>query len=120
MSNHIHLIWQILADHNRSNVQRDFLKYTSQRILARLEAVKSPLLEELRVNAKGRKYQVWERNALSVLLYTDRFFFQKLDYIHKNPVEAGLCRYPEDYYYSSAAFYYKNIENFDFLSHFAG
>jgi putative transposase len=120
MSNHIHLIWQILADHNRSNVQRDFLKYTSQRILARLEAVKSPLLEELRVNAKGRKYQVWERNALSVLLYTDRFFFQKLDYIHKNPVEAGLCRYPEDYYYSSAAFYYKNIENFDFLLHFAG
>jgi len=120
MSNHIHLIWQILGDHKRSNVQRDFLKYTGQRILARLEEVKSPLLTELCVNAKDRKYQVWERNALSVPLYSDRFFFQKLDYIHKNPVEAGLCRYPDDYYYSSAAFYYQNVKNFDFLSHFNG
>ncbi len=33
MSNHFHLIWQMLADNERENVHRDFLKYTSQQIL---------------------------------------------------------------------------------------
>lgn len=30
MSNHFHLIWQMLGDHKREEVQRDFLKYTGQ------------------------------------------------------------------------------------------
>jgi putative transposase len=120
MNNHIHLIWQMLGDQQRANVQRDFLKYTGQQILRKLEEVRSPVLTELRVNTSDRTFQVWERNALSIPLYSDRFFLQKLDYIHRNPVEAGLCRYAEDYYYSSAAFYNKNVINFDFLSHYNG
>ena len=32
MENHIHLIWQILPGHTPEAVQRDFLKYTAQRI----------------------------------------------------------------------------------------
>ncbi len=32
MSNHIHLIWQIQDDYQREDVQRDFLKFTSQTI----------------------------------------------------------------------------------------
>jgi putative transposase len=30
MNNHFHLIWQIAGDHKRDQVQRDFLKFTSQ------------------------------------------------------------------------------------------
>jgi putative transposase len=33
MSNHFHLIWQVLGYHNREDIQRDFLKYTSRQIL---------------------------------------------------------------------------------------
>ena len=36
MPNHIHLIWQILQNHTPANVQRDFMKYASQRILQSL------------------------------------------------------------------------------------
>jgi len=32
MPNHIHLIWQIQPGHKRENVQRNFLKYTAQKI----------------------------------------------------------------------------------------
>jgi REP element-mobilizing transposase RayT len=32
MSNYIHLIWQIQRDIQRENVQRNFLKYTAQKI----------------------------------------------------------------------------------------
>jgi hypothetical protein len=44
-------------------------------------------------------------------------FCKKLEYIHWNPVKAGLCRLPEEYYYSSAGFYHTGIDNFGILTH---
>jgi putative transposase len=120
MANHIHLIWQMLGNYKKANVQRDFLKYTGQQILNRLRQDQSPLTDELFVGAKDRKYQVWERNALSLSLESDHFFFQKLEHIHQNPVAAGICPHAEDYSYSSARFYFKNASNFDFLVHYNG
>lgn len=32
MDNHFHLIWQIVGDHTKEDVQRDFLKFTGQQI----------------------------------------------------------------------------------------
>ena len=32
MPNHIHIIWQISNEHKKEEIQRDFLKYTSQKI----------------------------------------------------------------------------------------
>ena len=104
MSNHFHLIWQIMGDNKRDALQRDFLKYTGQQILKNLRNEQSALLNELLVNAKDRKHQVWERNSLGVPLWSQEVSLQKLEYIHNNPVREGLCRYPEDYKYSSARF----------------
>ena len=59
MSNHIHLIWQIQQGQVRENVQRDFLKYTSQTIKRDLELNYPEVLKIFEVNAKDRKYQVW-------------------------------------------------------------
>ncbi|MGE0587709.1 MAG: transposase [Cyclobacteriaceae bacterium] len=120
MSNHFHLIWQVMGDHKREDVQRDFLKFTSQQILKILRNEKSDLLPELMVNAKDRKYQVWERNSLGIPLWSERVFDQKLEYIHYNPVKAGLCELPDDYQYSSALFYERNIRNWEFLRHHEG
>ena len=120
MSNHFHLIWQMVGDHPRSDVQRDFLKYTSQQILKTMRRQQSELLKDLLVNAKDRTYQVWERNSLGVPLWTSEVFRQKLEYIHNNPVRAGLCKLPEDYKYSSARFYEKNEKDWVFLTHYEG
>jgi putative transposase len=120
MDNHQHLIWQMLGDHKRDDVQRDFLKFTSQQIIKCLRNDNSPLLQELYVGSKDRKHQVWERDPLSIPLISENFFMQKLEYIHKNPVAAGICRYPEEYTYSSAAFYYKGASDYDFLVHYDG
>ena len=78
----------------------------------------SPLLNELLVEAKDRKYQVWERNSLSIEIHNSKTMVQKLNYIHANPVEAGLSHLPEEYEYSSAVFYEKNVLSYDFLSHY--
>jgi len=120
MSNHFHLIWQMAGEHKRTDVQRDFLKYTGQQILKMMKREKSKLLTDLLVNAKDRKYQVWERNSLGVPLRTSAMFYQKLDYIHNNPVKAGLCKFAEHYKYSSARFYEKNENDWTFLTHHEG
>jgi REP element-mobilizing transposase RayT len=120
MNNHFHLIWQMLGDHKREAVQRDFLKYTAQQILKILVKEKSPFLAKLLVNAKDRKYQIWERNSLSIPLWSGYVIWQKLNYIHYNPVCAGLCTRPEEYKYSSAGFYYRQDSYWKFLVHCNG
>ena len=113
----IHVIWQVLGDHKREDVQRDFLKFTSQQILKVLRNEQSPMQEKLLVNVKDRKYQVWERNSLGIPIWTSKVMWQKIDYIHSNPVKVGLCKNPKEYKYSSADFYRNGIKRWDFLVH---
>ena len=120
MGNHLHLIWQVQPGHKPEAVQRDFLKFTGQQIKFDLQQHNSMFLEQFKVNAKDRMYQFWERNALSIELRNRAVFEQKLDYLHYNPVKAGLCILPEEYYYSSALFYYTGVDNFGFLTHWQG
>ena len=56
-------------------------------------------------------------NPLTIDLYTHDVFLQKLDYIHWNPVKAGLCNLPEIYYFSSATYYHTGIDDFEMLTH---
>jgi len=78
------------------------------------------LLVEFAVNAKDRQCQFWERNALSVDLFSEAVMFQKINYIHQNPVKAGLCDFPENYKYSSAKFHEIGVDDFGFLEHIRG
>jgi len=115
--NHIHIVWQMQVGQLRENVQRDFLKFTAQRIKDRLKVDNAHFLTELLVEATDRKYQLWERNPLSVDLWSEKVILEKLRYMHENPVRAGLCSYPENYKYSSASFYKTGIDNWGFLTH---
>jgi len=119
MPNHLHLIWQIQAGHERQNVQRDFLKFTAQQIRFNMQVSNIEWLKEFEVNAKDRKYQFWERNPLSVDLYTESVWLQKIEYVHNNPAQKKweLCILPEAYDYSSALFYHTGIDNWGFLNH---
>jgi len=118
MPNHIHLIWQMEAGIDPVAVQRDFLKYTAQKIKADLRTFHPYVLSLFKVEAKDRHYQFWERNPLSIEIRTRRMLLQKLDYIHRNPVRAGCCALPEQYLYSSAAFYETGKDNWGFLTHY--
>jgi len=120
MDNHFHLLWQIMGEHKKEDVQRDFLKFIGQQILKILRNEKSPLLEELFVGSGDRRYQVWQRNSLSIPIWTNDVMWQKIDYIHNNPVKGGLCDYPQNYHYSSASFYFTSEKRWDFLVHCDG
>ncbi len=115
MDNHFHLIWRIRQGFKRADVQRDFLHFTAKEILKNLKIKDDELVQKIEVNLKDRKYQVWQRNSLSIGLRRKKVYEQKLNYIHNNPVKTGLCVLGEDYKYSSAKYYRLNEKNWDFL-----
>ncbi len=113
MSNHIHLIISA-KDNNLSAVLRDFKKYTASQILKAIEENNQESRKNWMLwifesagskNSNNTKYQFWRQNNHPKELETNEFTDQKLDYIHKNPVEAGLVESPDEYNYSSAKNY---------------
>jgi len=120
MSNHIHLIWLPLFGFMPSNIQASFMKYTAQQLKRSLIKNDIEALPNFKVNKYDREYQIWKREPLSIELISEDLFKQKLEYIHYNPVKAGICEKPEDYYYSSARFYLDGLDSFKMLTHFAG
>ena len=120
MSNHIHLIWQPMFGFTPSDIQASFMKYTAQQLKRSLTNNNIEALAMYKVNKYDREYQFWKRGPLSIELITPAVFEQKIDYIHYNPVIAGLCINPEDYYYSSARFYHDGTDSFGMLTHYSG
>ena len=60
-------------------------------------------------NGNNKDWQLWQQNNQPLEIYSESMFYQKLDYIHKNPVMAGFVENEEEYLYSSARdFYNKN------------
>ncbi len=85
---------------------RDFKKFTSGEIRRQIEKDgRYKLLEELRYEKRQQKFKVWQDRFDDVVLYTKKVMESKLEYIHQNPVKAGIVDYPTKYIHSSAGFY---------------
>ena len=120
MSNHLHLIWQPMYGFTPSDIQASFMRHTARELKQSLILYNGDQLEQFKVNKYDRMYQIWKREPLSIELFTQGVFFQKMEYIHWNPVKADLCAYPEEYQYSSARFYHDGTDRFHMLTHYSG
>ncbi|MCB0535504.1 MAG: transposase, partial [Saprospiraceae bacterium] len=109
MSSHIHLITEAKGDIPLSDILRDFKKFTAKTILHEIEHGGSESRKEWMLHrfayrgrqAPGsRQYQFWQTDNHPVLLYTLPVIAQKIDYIHKNPLQEGWVELPEQYLYS--------------------
>jgi REP element-mobilizing transposase RayT len=114
MSNHLHLIISA-KNKDLSDVLRDFKKYTSKQVIAAIqnnqhESRKDWMLrifkEQGESNSRNKNFQFWRQDNQPMELYSSAFIVQKINYIHNNPVEAGIVDKPEDYLYSSARDYF--------------
>ena len=81
MSNHVHIIWQPLQEYSLSQIQYSFMTKTATEIKKKLSADNPSLMEEFKVNKYDRTYQIWKREPLSIELFTEKAFLQKLEYI---------------------------------------
>jgi putative transposase len=50
---------------------------------------------------RGHTHAVWLKDFSSIDLWSPKFIRQKLNYIHLNPVRAGLCKHPAEWRWSS-------------------
>lgn len=117
MPNHIHLIWRTNEMNGKETVQGSFLKYTAHEFKKLLKKESPESLAEYAVCAKNKKYEFWQRDSLAVHLYTQKVAYQKLNYIHSNPLAEHwqLVSDPCNYKYSSAKFYEMGEKDYTFL-----
>lgn len=114
MTNHLHLVFMSENGQRPELLLGDFKKFTSKAIVNAIkenprESRKEWLLEHFKkAGAKSsnvKDYQFWQHNNNPIELWSNKVIFEKINYIHNNPVEEGLVYFPQDYLYSSARDY---------------
>ena len=116
MPNHVHMIIQAAGTYTVSEILRDLKKFTSRAIVMKLEEERpegylqiiSHFFEAGKALKRIKEYKVWQDDNMAKLIYRNKFLYEKLNYIHNNPVESGLCSFPWEYKYSSAVNYAGN------------
>ncbi|MCM4166869.1 hypothetical protein KCTC52924_01723 [Arenibacter antarcticus] len=112
MSNHIHMIIQS-NDGKLSNLVRDFKKYTANKILdsiqnepeSRREWMLDSFKKATATHSRNKNYQFWQYGNHAEEIYSSKFMWSKLNYVHMNPVRAGIVERASQYRYSSASNY---------------
>jgi REP element-mobilizing transposase RayT len=112
MSNHIHLLMRSNMG-SLSNIIREIKSFTAREILKTVdtesESRRNWMLNLFEFSAKqqkrSEKYQLWTHENHAEIIYSNHFMDEKINYIHENPVRAGIVEKPEDYLYSSARNY---------------
>ncbi len=114
MNNHVHLIISS-EDTALADIMRDVKKYTSVQIVKAIkensgESRKNWMLwlfeSAGKQNINNTNFQFWQQDSHPIALDNDKIARQKLDYLHDNPVRAGIVFEPQQYVYSSAGDYY--------------
>jgi REP element-mobilizing transposase RayT len=107
LENHMHCIMK--AD-DLSQQVHDFKAFTAKEILRYLEEENAArILDLLAFFKKAHKsdahYQFWEEGSHPQLISNEEMLRQKLEYIHRNPVERGYVDEAIHWRYSSARNY---------------
>ena len=103
MPDHVHLLT------NQPNTSADVLRYvkgiTARRVIDYLkEQNYQSSLDKLRHEEWKRhhSYSLWQQEKNVFSIFSEAVFMQKVNYIHLNPVRAGLVERAIDYHWSSA------------------
>jgi putative transposase len=89
MPSHVHLL-MVIKGACLSGFMRDFKKYVTQKALKDIGI---------------RSGKIWKAGFDRQSIYTERVFTAKIEYIHANPVRAGLVSSPRDWKWSSYRWY---------------
>lgn len=97
-----------------------FTKKTAHLIVKDLKANHPQVLPYFKVNDAERSFRIWQRDSLAVNMDSKVKVEQKLDYIQQNPLQErwNLSTTPDDYLWSSAAFYETSSSSLDFITHY--
>ncbi len=127
MPNHLHaLLYFSIMPKSLNTVIGNAKRFIAYEVIKRLEASnENELLDILHAGVskqerkKGQIHKVFEDSFDAKECYTKEFIYQKLDYIHHNPVRGKwqLVNDFTEYEHSSASFYEKGIKRYEKIIH---
>jgi REP element-mobilizing transposase RayT len=110
MTNHVHLVFRSVSDVKPEVLLGNFKRFTSKEIVKAIinnprESRKSVLLKQFKKagskSSNVKNFQFWRHDNKPIELWSNKVIFEKIKYVHQNPVEAGFVFRPEEYMYSS-------------------
>lgn len=118
MPSHIHMLCRVNEPFIFSDFIRDFKRHTSKQLIQNIinepESRREWLLQKFKTAGENltdpQNYKIWQDGYHAIDTTSHKFIYQKLNYIHNNPVEDKIVTKPEDYLYSSAR-NYADLEN---------
>jgi REP element-mobilizing transposase RayT len=111
MPNHVHFIVGCPAGVPLGVLMRDYKSNAARLIVRQIQADQDNRTLSFLASAVSRpekqRYKVWEDGYIAKEVFTGEFLWQKLDYMHFNPLQQQwrLVEHPEQYVWSSARFY---------------
>lgn len=115
MIDHLHIIARSKEGYKLSSIMRDFKRHTATQLKNHF-LIKDPehsflktFLKAALSDRRNNLYHVWQRGLFAARLTSEKRFQQKLDYIHANPVKAGIVESPDKYRWSSAIDYFGGV-----------
>ena len=112
MSNHIHMVCRRI-DYDLNELLGRFKSFTAKEFKKEINSnpkeSRSKWLQSLFkhfaiLDKSFKEYRFWQRNNQPTLISDYKMLEQKNDYIHENPVKAGVVTEAQYYKYSSACF----------------
>jgi len=113
MPNHLHMICRADGALTLVEILRDFKGFTSKQIIhliqeepeSRSEWILERFAKACVHLKRSQNYKVWQSGNQAKEIFSVKFFYEKLEYIHHNPVKDLIVSNPEDYIFSSARNY---------------
>jgi REP element-mobilizing transposase RayT len=126
MINHLHLI---AFSKDMIGFVRDFKKFVAREVLKNIKQTEPNMLKMFRVQVRDTEptvrdtepiyeeikdsgqrpeltikptYEFWNKTNMPELIISEKFFLQKMNYIHENPLKRNYVMKLEDWYWSSA------------------
>ena len=109
MPEHVHLlIWPRRDDYSISKILTDIKQPVTRAVLKFVRTTAPSFLGRMldeRPNGES-SHRFWQRGGgYDRNIWSDHELAEKINYIHENPVRRGLVKVPQDFRWSSAAFY---------------
>ena len=91
MPNHCHILIRVFEEHKLGKIIQSWKIYTAKKIYEIINCDR----------------HVWQLDYWDRFIRDEKHFWDCVNYIHQNPVKAGLCAKPGEWLFSSARFFEK-------------
>ncbi len=113
MTNHLHLVVNCDEPFQLADTIRDFKRHIVKKVFFQIinepESRREWMLNMFQKNGETYKsnesFKFWKTGNHAIELFTEKFVWEKINYIHNNPVQEDFVINPEDWKYSSASNY---------------